>query len=393
MISGLASLVSDAVSGSGRQQAEEAVREARHLVGAVLERRLRAGIDRDRASSWPLDETETRQVLEAACAGLPDRAAYLVLGQRLGIFAIGRDTAEYIEELFEVVADEAAAQVARAAEPEPAASRGVSPPRDGSAGGGLWGWLWGAGSSAEPAGGEGAEPAAAASAASAERECVMTVPLLAALCEELGLGFLEGEAREALTVSAAVRTGRVRLQPADWLVIEPPSVMAQHRKRHGEQSAAELAMLAEEVARAAAEAGGVDAAPGTDWAAVRRAADARARRELAGVRPDGPGGPGVGAAEAAPAYREFTPGGPDVGAEAIRQQRLRSRLAVRSHLRVPLRRSEFVDFLANVGAGMGEAELRRYVEVFLFLSGLRGAAGVQAPGVATAEAATAALDR
>jgi hypothetical protein len=412
----LASMIGGASGVANGQSTEDAVQHARHLVGSVLQARIDAGIDRERAASWPLDESETQQVLKAACVELPDRAAYLVLGQRLGVFAISRDTTEYIEELFDLVADETAVQAEEAARAgtgvgQASGAQGILP-ASATAGAGagedaqpsMLAWLFGfsspppsssssslSSSSAAAAGLDlGSGSAVAFASGVDDRECVMTVPLLAALCEELGLGFLEGEAREALTATAAVRTGRVLLKPTDWLVVEPPSVMAQYRKKHGEQSAAELAMLAEEVARAKADSAGVEPAPGTQWADVRRAADERARFE---ATREAATDEGATAAVAVPAYREFTPGTPAVGEEAIRQQRLRSKLVVRSHMRIPMRKSEFVDFLSNVGAGMGEAELRRYVEVFLFMSGLRNAAGVQSPGVATAEAAQAALDR
>jgi len=294
---------------------------------------------------------------------------------------VRRETAEVVGQLFDLVAGEAQKEAERAALELEEAAR-VDKHRRGreaddarhSASASWLSWLWPAG--ATPSADGASVPNAPKAPASSDPECTMTVPLLAALCEELGLGFRESEARDALTDTAAVRTGRVKIAPAEWLVVEPPSVAVQHRKQHGEQSPEELAMLAEEVARAAAEASGVAPTPGTDWERVRRAADERAKREL-------------GAGQRVPAFREFTPGSKAEERE-VRELRLRSRLVVRSHLRVPMRRSEFVDFLTRIAAGMGEDELVRYCEVFFFMSGLRYDAGVQAPGEATAEASVAA---
>ena len=376
LITSLASVASKAGDAPGPADEAAAVLEARAVVGRILAQRADG---RD----GPLDAHEAKAALAAAAQGLPDRAAYLTLAQRLGVHAVSRDTAESVGALFDLVALEAAREARKAAAAADAAAARRRTPRDaaGNEGKGaaedpgvstvgwLLGWLGLAGSApaAAASAAQGGTPldgdkpgrhAAAPAGAAEDPECLMTVPLLAALCEELGLGFREAEARDALTETWAIRSGRMRMAPTDWLVIEPAAAAVRYRKKHGEQSAEDLAKAAEEVARASSELSGVDPTPGTDWGAGTAEAVA--------------GSAGVGAPSEVSAAEE----------ERV-QLRRRSRLVVRSHLRVPMLRSEFINFMSRVGAGMGEDELVRYCDVFMYMAGLRGQAGVAGPGQGT----------
>lgn len=242
---------------------------------------------------------------------------------------------------------------------------------------------------------------------------LFTVPFLAAITEEVGFGFEEEVAREFLTECRSVQLGEVTLRPADWLVVEPPSTLVMRRKKFGEQTAEELERIAEEVARAARERSGLDATPTTDWSAVRargaesverllaaratKAADTKAAGAGGGdaTATAGPAGltagstgaiasssGGAGAGVAVPAY--FDLGAEDETEAEIRELRARSRLLVRSHVRVPVTRAEFVNYLAQRTAGMPADEVRKHLDVFYLINSLAPSAGVAPTTVSTA---------
>jgi len=54
----------------------------------------------------------------------------------------------------------------------------------------------------------------------------------------------------------------------------------------------------------------------------------------------------------------------------------RSRLLVRSHVRVPLSESEFVDWCADMCCHEGDDDVARRLEVFYLLTSLKESAGV-----------------
>jgi hypothetical protein len=337
--------------------------EARGIVGDVVARRVASGLNPAMARAHPLRREEALSALGRASSGLSDELLCRVSNQFLGVQPIQRETAARLSELFDFVAAESAA-VGSGGGSENRQEAQSTAADSSKAGGWTSSGFWGAPVTAASETVVTVSQGGVTVVEGRDRECTFTVPLLAALCEELGLGFLEAEARDALTESAAVRTGAVRLTPSDWLVVEPASEATKFRKRHGEQTQEELERIAEEVARAGLGATGVELTPGTDWSAVKSRADELAQDSAK------EGG-------SVPAFREVVQG-EMLEEESVRNLRERSRLVVRSHVRVPLRRSEFVDFIAKMGASCSieEAELVKYVEVFQFMAGLRDASEI-----------------
>ena len=188
---------------------------------------------------------------------------------------------------------------------------------------------------------------------------------------QVGLGFEEALAREALTESRAVQLGHVALRPRDWLIEEPPSSIVTRRKKLGEQSSEELARMAEEIVRAHKEASGVTIAGPTSFVENNN-------------KNNNSNDSGEGAAkEQSQEYRDA--GAHDESSEEIRDMRLKSRLLVRSHVRVPLEKDEFVNFFASLTATMTPDDVQKYLDVFFLMNSLKGSAGVQPTTVDTAK--------
>jgi hypothetical protein len=177
--------------------------------------------------------------------------------------------------------------------------------------------------------------------------CVFTVPFLAAVTEEVGFGALEDAARESLTEARSVQLGRISVLPEEWVVMEPSGLLIERRKPVGEMSREELADIARRVAEESKALRGVDPAPGTDWSA---------RRD--------------GAGEAVSAK--------------LRDLRAKSRLLVRSSVRVPLAKHEFVNHLAYITRNMTHEDVDRFLAVFYMLTAMKPSANVPATTVESA---------
>ena len=142
---------------------------------------------------------------------------------------------------------------------------------------------------------------------------VFTVPYLAALTDELGFSGNEERARHFLTETEAVQRGTVVMRPTDWLIADSTPYQQILSRRA-------LALPSLPADLKAGPSGG-SAAASTDAAGV--------------MVPDG------------------------------------SVLLVRSHVRIPVKQEEWVNYLGDVMAGCSTEDIQSACEVFTYLQSAR----------------------